>query len=80
MEPDKATVVSGLPRGPSFVPSYCSCCQLMTKPNMQCTQLGDVVNALKKKLLLKRVFTNSVDPDKTPHNAASHQGLHYLLC
>ena len=25
-------------------------------------------------------FTNSKDPDETPHNAASHQGLRYLSC
>ena len=24
-------------------------------------------------------FTNSVDPDEMPHNAAFHQGLHCLL-
>ena len=28
----------------------------------------------------KRVFLqNSEDPDELPHNAAFHQGLHYLL-
>ena len=25
-------------------------------------------------------FTNSVDPDKTPQDKASHQGLHYFPC
>ena len=27
----------------------------------------------------KNALTNSVDPDKTPHDAASHQGLRCLL-
>ena len=27
-----------------------------------------------------RTLTNSEDPDEMPHIAASHQGLHYLLC
>ena len=31
---------------------------------------GDMVNA----------FTNSVDPNETPYNAASHQDLRYLRC
>ena len=26
------------------------------------------------------VFTNYVDPDETPQNAASHQGLRFLSC
>ena len=30
------------------------------------------------KKIPKGVFTNSVDPDEKPQNAASHQGLHYL--
>ena len=25
------------------------------------------------------IFTNSEGPDEMPHNAAFHQGLHYLL-
>ena len=28
----------------------------------------------------KGAFTNSIDPDETPHNAASHRDLHYLPC
>ena len=27
----------------------------------------------------KQAWVNSADPDETPHNAASHQGLHCLL-
>ncbi|KAH3808390.1 hypothetical protein DPMN_136743 [Dreissena polymorpha] len=27
----------------------------------------------------KKAFANSVDPDETPHDAASHQGLRCLL-
>ena len=30
------------------------------------------------KIFQKGAFTNSVDPDETPLNAASHQGLRYL--
>ena len=26
----------------------------------------------------KGAFSNSIDTDETPQNAASHQGLHYL--
>ena len=37
---------------------------------------GDVGNAF----IEKRAFTNSVDPDETPHNAVSRQGLRYLPC
>ena len=37
---------------------------------------GEVVNAFMQNVN----FTNSVDPDETPHNAASHQSLHYLPC
>ncbi|KAH3856139.1 hypothetical protein DPMN_098719, partial [Dreissena polymorpha] len=35
---------------------------------------GDNLSAGEKKAL-----TNSVDPDETPHDAASHLGLHCLL-
>ena len=35
---------------------------------------------LRKNHYINGAFTNSVDPDETPHNAASHQGLWYLLC
>ena len=46
-------------------------------PKIQCTHnCGDVVNAFMK----KGVFTNSVDPDETLRNAASHKGLRYLPC
>ena len=42
---------------------------------------GDVVNAfIKTKASKKGAFTNSVDPDETPQNAASHQGLRFLTC
>ena len=37
-----------------------------------------MVNAFLKKKIEKGAFTNNVDPDKTPHDAASHQGLRYL--
>ena len=36
---------------------------------------GDVIKAFMKKIPKKRTFANSVDPDETPQNAASHQGL-----
>ena len=26
----------------------------------------------------RQAWANSVDPDETPQNVASHQGLHYL--
>ncbi|KAH3696010.1 hypothetical protein DPMN_083474 [Dreissena polymorpha] len=32
-----------------------------------------------KALVLKKALANSVDPDETPHDAASHQGLRCLL-
>ena len=35
---------------------------------------GDVVNVFMQ-TIKKGAFTNSVDPDDTPQNAASHQGL-----
>ena len=33
---------------------------------------GDVVNALMKRKFQKGAFTNSIDPDETPQNVASH--------
>ncbi|KAH3855644.1 hypothetical protein DPMN_098214, partial [Dreissena polymorpha] len=30
-------------------------------------------------LMHEKALANSVDPDETPHDAASHQGLHCLL-
>ena len=41
---------------------------------------GDVVNAFMQTYCQKGAFTNRVDPDETPQNAASHHGLHYLPC
>ena len=41
---------------------------------------GDVVDAFYAKISQMGAFTNSVDPDETPHNAVSHQGLRYLRC
>ena len=45
-------------------------CQKFNKRNCR-----DVVNALCK----NGAFSNSVDPDKMPQNAESHQGLRYML-
>ena len=38
----------------------------------------DVVNAFMQHK--KRAITNSIYPDETPQNAASHQSLRYLSC
>ena len=35
---------------------------------------------LYKKNFKNGAFTNSEDPDETPQNATSHQGLHCLPC
>ncbi|KAH3737918.1 hypothetical protein DPMN_044516 [Dreissena polymorpha] len=32
-----------------------------------------------RKFKLKKALANSVDPDETPHDAASHQGLRFCL-
>ncbi|KAH3836140.1 hypothetical protein DPMN_109510 [Dreissena polymorpha] len=37
------------------------------------------VKAIKAMLKGKKALANSVDPDETPHEAASHQGLRYFL-
>ena len=42
---------------------------------------GDLVNTrMQKKKTKKGAFTNSLDPDEIPQDAASHQALRYLPC
>ena len=46
-------------------------------PKINVRNCVDLDNAQKKKM---GRLTNSVDPDKTPQNAASHQGQRYFPC
>ena len=46
---------------------------------IQRTQFGDRETAFMQNFK-KGIFTNSIDPDETPHDAASHLSLRYLPC
>ena len=56
--------------------------------NLRCAQMSEgtfsdvtarvSLNPFKPSVPLKRTLANSVDPDQTPQNAASDQGLHCL--
>ena len=55
---------------------------ILHNTSINCIVQRHVVTAFKTHLCLasrKKALANSVDPDETPHDAASHQGLRCLL-